>query len=324
MEYIEFLKKNGHLEAFYEHLSSTGSIKKLPVTFHLLYENERTFLGVFGDNVIELHKAISLFYDHLTSQKGKKCQQCGNDFGKDENTICLSCGWNFQIGLIGLESFVVNDSLAIIQKNNKAYLDIKLQELYFRMTLKKLDVEATQWSAAADKIDIELNEIKKETVELTENLEQKVALKKELEHQVEYLETEIKQLDRDLTNTASLFLNFGNHHAQQSLNLFLKGNILGAIVKSDTVFPIDLIVGFQKVDNVNRAGAIKTINKTSCFLFIYEKDWESGGNGRWKVNLSNVAKGRIKGRFYLNFISHLHKKDYLSNIRFEPKIVNFI
>jgi hypothetical protein len=319
MSYSEILQ-HGHWEAFLEYLWQhhdyelrTQRSAKTWAQSVQGDEIEGTLLTLFEGDGELLAEQVGKYIEHVARQHPKgHCLRCNRGFATSALHDCQLCGWDFEsasqgeINALGLE---INEHL------NAQYIEKQLSCLQAAYQFERLDNETKWWS-------VECERIKEAEPSLRAELLERQSLRKKkikLEHTLRTQDEQIKNFEQVQKNAESLFLKYNDRQPEQSLTLVFKGHILHVKAPPPLKFPIALVMGVQKTtDGV----VVKTVNKTCCFVFIHENDWESIGNHEWKVDLFEIANGKIAGDFYVNYFSHLHKKDGVT-LRYDTKRLTF-
>lgn len=308
------LLKNGHWESFIQFLWTRKKIG-IPIAdwSKQAKKNEDAFLlELFEQDVTVLMQQVREYFAALPNNS-EKCQRCNESFQAKHKKLCSLCGWDI-LSASKTKSKVVKSEL------NAKFVAAQIAHIEAQMTFEKLDSEARFWNAQVDHINQHTALLKEEieTERTKANFEKNK--KGNLEDQIANLNEQNRQLELMLRNAESLFQPYEGHSSTHIIELILRGNFLHAIARPPTIFPIDLIMGVQKETD---APPVKTINKTCCFVFIHENHWEKLSNSEWKVDLSEIARGKIQGTYFLNFFSHLHKNDHKTNIRYQIKKLTF-
>jgi hypothetical protein len=270
---------------------------------------DNCIMELFYKSEFNIFDTISAYFHTIEQFEYSHCLRCRGNPNNQQNDYCALCGLYVTENT---SPIAISVNLSI----NAQYVKKHLQYLALEYNISQLDKKAIRWSEESESMEKNEKEIQREMKELKRMREFFQERQKEFSMQ----EEEIRELERILKNAAPLFLQFDDRTSEQAIYLTLKGHILFAKAYPPQKFPIDLIMGLQKTSD---KPAAKTINKTSCFLFIPVDKWIEESKGSWKVDLQEIAAGKVKGDFFTNCFSHLHKKDYLSNIRYDINIISF-
>ncbi|TVL99010.1 MAG: hypothetical protein CV087_19705 [Candidatus Brocadia sp. WS118] len=315
------LLRHGHWEAFIDYLwLHTDCAKRLAQPSPAVWAQsvakaeDEHLKALFEGKEEVLFKQLSHYFDHLAKQYPKgHCLRCNRRFALQEAQDCQLCGWDFA----SVPRDKVSAAIELNEYLNAQYIEKQVSYIQANAHFERMDREAKWWSAECKRMESEEVLLRKDLkARQTEK-----AKRAELEQKLQMQEEQIKELELMLKNAESLFLPDTGQQSEQSISLSFKGHILHAVVRPLIKFPIDLIMGVQKITDGCSA---KTINKTCSFVFIHEDQWTPLNKHEWKVDLFEIAKGKISGNFHINCFSHLHKKDCLTDIRYDIKRLTFI
>jgi hypothetical protein len=316
----EQLLQFGHWEAFLTYLWHHSDCAER--SEHPTYETwmnttvnkeDKSLENLFSVNPDMLFRYVNQYLEHLANEQPKGfCLRCNRNFKLEQEPDCQQCGWKFDGGQIVAN---VSASIELNEHLNARYVVKQIAYLQAQAYFEQLDMEARTWSEACSTMVSQEEAMRMELETRIANKEKRENLEKQLQAQ----DSKIKELEEIQKNTESLFL-YPNEVPQQVIELQIKGYMLHAKGRSLLKFPIDLIMGVQKVTDGRPA---KTINKTACFLFINENQWVQLSEKEWKADLFEIARGKISGDFYINCFSHLHKKECLTDFHYTIKRLTF-
>lgn len=321
MVYTEILR-SGHWESFLEHLwqqtdcsvwSGKASAKEWR---NSVVGREETSLNNLFDTYEELLlQELDAYFKQLAQRNTKGfCLRCNKYFESNTPGDCQLCGWDFAATQRELVSSAGGEFNELF---NARYLQQQLEYLKATHYQVYLNKEIEWFTKEFERLELEIQRLKDE-IEVYKARKER---KEHLTHTSEILFKHLEQLESVLRNVESLFGLYQNKKTDQEITLTFKGHELRTIARPPLKFPINLIMGLQRVtdDRPNKA-----IRNSCCFIFIYENHWVSQGNFEWKVDLSKILKGKISGEFYVNCFSYLHKNDYFVNINYEIKKLTFL
>jgi hypothetical protein len=325
MLYTELLR-HGHWKDFLDYLwQNTDCVKRSGYRSSLLWsqsvsgKEEEQLNILFAEDKGFLIEQVDKYFEQVSERHPTEyCLRCNRSFKLQNTPDCQLCGWDYDA------AYQSEFSKAVIEINghiNAQYIDKQLSLFRDVHRFDSLDMQAKRWSSKSDCMEEREVSLKKELEALQLAAQVEKSKRENLERRLEAQLGQIKQLERLRKNTESLFLTFDDHQPGHALRFFIKGYILHVLTRPSLQFPIDLIMGLQKVDD---GPPVKTINKTCCFLFIHEDQWTQVNDREWKVDLSEIAKDKVSGDFYVNCFSHLHKKDHLTNISYDIKRLTFM
>lgn len=323
MLYADLLQY-GHWESFIAYLWKNTEFAKRSGTSSLSVwiknadqAEEKTLRQHYKDDEETLMQHVGDYFQHCAKSGDQTyCLRCNGNFIDSKKDFCSYCAWDF--------TYITPENQAGIEINqhlNAAYVQQQIDLIQTVTAFERLDRDAAFWSAEYERMEQTREQLKKEIEQTKLNAAFESGKKENLEQTLNNQGQQIRQLEMMLKNAESLFLPFDDRQSEQFIALTFKGHILHAVARPPIKFPIDLVMGFQKSTD---GPPVKTINKTSCFVYIHEHYWTPVSTHEWKVDLSEITKGKVSGDFYINCFSHLHKKDHLTNIRYDIKRLSFI
>ena len=256
------------------------------------------------------------FNSIIKKQKGIKdqCIRCKKLIRNFDDDICNLCGFSFS-ELTGLSLTEQQNHVEAFRRKNIHFVKEKLKSsLYIRKV-----------SELSQTFKIEKNEharLVKENEKLKQKIEKnhstslkKVEATQRYKEEFNMLREQAGQLLIQLKNLESLFLPFDPEEINKIIFLRIKGEYLMAKVEPDLTFPIELVAGLQEYKGKRTNPNFENI---TCFVFIPSNKWqkESYGENNWRLNIRALLGEVLNGDYLITKFSHLHKKKYPYQIRY--------
>lgn len=308
----------GHWLRFLSFLNETSNLFHNKSYDNWLIESKGvetvSLLKLFGSNELKLIHSLKEYFQVQFDSQPTLCWRCNKQFNEFLNDDCKKCGWIYK-DISHFEKEIIEKSISRNREVNKDFIITRLQVAEYDLRLSLIDESKKELFEQHQKSFSENEEIQRVIEELEKKKEKRKKEKDLLKQQLDSLENQIEELNSKLKNSESLFLKFDPIEVRQIIHLKFMDGFLIAQLDENLVFPIDIVIGLQEFSNNNKE---RNFKNTICFLFLPLSGWEkSRFRNIWRLDLKKYLAHYLNGEYYVSSFSHLHKKEYPYQIKYD-------